>query len=229
MVRAFTVPKQAYDGFLDLIAIGSAGLAMVAAESKHEKLTLDVPALAARLSAKVQCERDRLERGISTVVLPLSSLRASFAIPADEFLRLLDEQITRQNPDWLKVHKEKWDGVHPQVADLISKNGYFSELQKAFQLLANRPAMVREFKILTELRPVYDDELTAAKALLLSNTLVIDYEDGESWRRLHLTVDEQDLVSLQDQITRARAKAALMKEQAGKLDVPFLVAGAAQG
>jgi hypothetical protein len=229
MAPSFKVPKQAYDAFLDLIEIGDDKLAKLEAEVAKEDWTLDVSVMASRLSVKIECDGERLERAISAVLIPLSSLRATFGMQPEAFMRLLDEMIAKQNREWHEAHHPKWAAVTPQVGQLIAKNSRFSDLRKAFELLANRPALVREFKILTELRPVLDDDATATKAMLLTNTLVIDYEDGESWRRLHLTVNEQDLLDLQRQIDRARAKAVLLQEQSNKFGVPVLVAGAASG
>ena len=91
--------------------------------------------------------------------------------------------------------------------------------------MANRPTVVRQFKILTELRPVYDDELSSTKAMVVTNTLVVDYDDAGDPKRMHFTVDHADLRALQEQLERAERKVQLLQEQVGRYGLPVLVAG----
>ena len=61
--------------------------------------------------------------------------------------------------------------------------------------------------------------------MVLTSTLVVEYEDGDDSKRLHLTVDQADLRALQEQLDRAEKKVQLLEEQGEKLGVPILVAG----
>src|SRR5262249_49425213 len=152
--------------------------------------TLDIDSLGLELSRSLECDQDRLSRAMATVLLPMSAVRASLRLEPDEFLKRLDEVILSDKRDWHEKNQSRWKGIAPAVGRLIAANGYFSLLHKAYQLLLNRPALVRGFKVLTELRPIYDDEVTATKAMLLSSTLVIDYEEGTAKKRLHLALDQ---------------------------------------
>src|SRR5205823_455207 len=113
--------------------------------------------------------------------------------------------IPRQKQEWYKEHGERWGQVAPKVEPLLAPNGYFVQMSKTFQLLANRPILARELKILTELRPVYDDELSSTKAMVLTSTLVVDYQDGEESKRLHLA-ERAELDRLYDKFQRRRAE-----------------------
>jgi hypothetical protein len=108
---------------------------------------------------------------------------------------------------------------------LIAPNSFFALLYKAYRLLANRPALVENVRLLTELRPVYDDEVTAVKAYLITSTMAASYYESGEQRRVHLTFDKKDLERLQEQVDRALRKIELLEKQVALLEVPALVAG----
>lgn len=225
MASSFKIPKIAYGGFDALIEIGPERLDRLTKEVAELDLTLDTSELAKRLSKAIDFSSDRIELAIHTVLIPLNSLRADFRISASEFLRLLSKMFAQQNEEWHKKNENGWVGVVQKLEPFLAPNGYFSLLSKTFQLLANRPTVAQNLKILTELRPVFDDELSKTKAMVLTSTLVVEYEEGEVSKSLHLTVDQSDLQALQEQLDRTDKKILLLEEQAGKLGVPVLIAG----
>lgn len=226
MALEFKVPEEAYAGLSDMLDIGAEKLTRLHEESAKKELTLDVGSLAKSLAKKIECKAEQLEQAISTVLIPLNMLRAGFDRKPDRFLKEFDDQIKEQNTKWYETNETRWKDVMPAVAPLLAPGGYFSHLRKAFQLLANRPLTIRGFKILTELRPVYNDEATDAKAMLLTSTLVIHYDEHGAAKAIHMTLDESGLETLQDEIDRAGKKVQVLEKQASKLGVPVLIAGA---
>jgi hypothetical protein len=212
-----------------LIKIGRDKLERLVAVVGTEELTLDVELLAAGLSDAVECEKEGLERAISTVLIPLNSVRSRLRLSPGDFVQRLDELIRIQNPDWHQANKENWASVAPVIGKFITPNAFFGHLSKAFELLGNRPALVGEIKILTVIRPVYDDDATEVKAMMLTNTLVVHYEEGGESRKAHLTLDQLDLRALQEQLDRAAKKTEVFQELSEKFGVPTLLAGAPQG
>lgn len=229
MVNLFKIPKTAYDGFLDLIEIGPDKLDQLAREIEALDLTLDLPSLVKKLASAIDVPEDRLERAFYTVLFPLNGLRSEYDIPPAKFLRLLEEMIANQGKEWHEEHGGRWRLLNPKIEPLLAPNGYVAQLNKTFRLLSNRPTQARGFKILTELRPVYDDEVASLRAMVLTGTLVIDYEEGGAQKRLHLMVDQADLNLLQEQLDRAEKKVQVLEEQASRLGVPVLVAGTEKG
>lgn len=225
MATSFTIPDRAYEGFSDLIEIGPEKLERMVNEVANCDLTFDTAGLARRLSKAIAFSQERIEWAIHTVLIPLNSLRKAFRVSPKEFLQLLGKLIASQNAEWYNKNGERWINIAPKVEPFLTPNGYFGQLSKTFQLLASRPTVARNLRILTELRPVFDDELSSTKAMVLTSTLVVEYEEGDDAKSLHLTVDQADLRMLQEQLDRAEKKVQLLEEQARKLGVPFLVAG----
>ncbi|MGL4554349.1 MAG: hypothetical protein ACRC33_24570 [Gemmataceae bacterium] len=221
-MASFVIPEQAFDGFSDLIGMGPEKLERLSREASKRPLTLDLDGLISHLSSVIGFDEERLSRAIESVLIPVSSLRADFRVPAAEFVAMLTERLNAQDPKWFKKNRVGWDAITDAVASLLAPDGFFGQLSKAFRLLASRATQARGFSILTDLRPVYDEEVTRMTATLLTQTLVIDYSDGIRSSRLHLTLDQQDLRDLREQLDRAEKKAQLLEAASG---VPLLIPG----
>ena len=141
------------------------------------------------------------------------------------FYALTAEIEGQARQEWRDANLEKWHTVLTPMAALLAPDSYFSALGKSIQLLANHPTLVTNFKILTELRPVYDEAVKRTRAMPLTNTLVIDYLVEGQMRAIHLTVDQEDLRALREQLERAGTKNRLLVAEAEKHGSEVIVAG----
>jgi hypothetical protein len=226
MSHLFTIPDRGFDGLQVLIDVDSERLQKLAAAVGNHGLTLNLNGLAKDLAKDIQFHSpERLQLAFTSVLMPLSELRSEFRMTPASFIDLLSKRIAEQNPDWHSKHKEQWATTATWVGTLIGPDSYFGLLQKAFRLAGRRALLATEIRILTELRPVYDDNVTTAKAMLLTSTLVIEYEDGAQSRTIHLTLGQSGLQNLKEQVNRADKKISVLEDTAGKIGAPVLVAG----
>jgi hypothetical protein len=229
MATPFIIPESAYEGFEALIAIGEEKFTLLAGYVQNKRLTLDSEYLLSDLANATGAPKDALGRAIDNILIPLSGLRGDLRMAAAEFVDLLTELIEEQKGDWYEDHREAWGRVSPSLALLIGPDSYFAQLNKAYRLVVNRPAIVETARVLTELRPVYNDDVTHVKAYLITSTLAVSYQEFGDQKRIHLTVDKQDLERLREQVDRALRKIELLEKQVALLEVPSLVAGDGRG
>lgn len=225
MANSFIIPDSAYDGFDALIRIDGDNLVRVAEHIKKEKLTLDLPNFVGTVAKATGVAADDLEEALDGALIPLSGLRAEFRMPAGEFVEFLTHLIADQNLEWYEPNQSAWERVAPAVTSFLEPNGFVTQLNKAYRLLVNRPALVDAVRLFTEMRPVYDDEVTAIKAYVITSTMSVSYNEFGDQRRVHLTFDKKDLERLQEQVDRALRKIELLEKQVALLEVPSLVAG----
>ena len=83
--------------------------------------------------------------------------------------------------------------------------------------------LIEECRLLTLEHTVSPEQRVAAACN--TNTLVIEYEDGDSTRTIHLTLGQRGLQTLKDQVNRADQKTSVLEELQGKTNIPLLVAG----
>jgi hypothetical protein len=225
MANSFVIPKRAFDCFLDLIDLGAEKLARLSEEVEERQLSLDASDLAEKLAKAIDCSSEKLERAIEMVLIPMSSVRSTLGDSIGDFLKRLDRLIAKQNREWHEKHGEEWKALSPSLEPLLAPNSYFAQMGKAFQLVVARPTIARNIRIVTELRPLFDEEISDTKALLLTSTLVLEYDEADESKSLHLTVDQSDLASLQEQLDRAESKIRLLEEQSAQLGISLLIVG----
>lgn len=225
MANSFRIPDSAYDGFDALIRIDSAQLVRLAEHVQQEKLTLDVPKFVSTAAQVTGASEEDLEQALDEVLIPLSGLRAEFRMSSAKFVEHLTELIADQNPEWHEANQEAWARVSSALASLLGPDTFVAQLNKAYRLLVNRPALVDTIRLFTELRPVYDEEATSIKAYLITSTMSVSYSEFGDQKRVHLTFDKTDLERLKEQAERALRKIELLEKQVALLEVPSLVAG----
>lgn len=225
MAAPFFIPENAYEGFQALIEIGDEKLALLNEHVQNKRLTLDAERLLSEMAKATGATEDALGLAMDNILIPLSGLRGDLRMASTDFVDLLTELIEKQKTDWYEENHAEWERVSPSLAPLIGPDSYFAQLNKAYRLVANRPSIVETARILTELRPVYDDEATKVKAYLITSTLAVRYREFGEQKRLHLTVDRQDLGRFREQVDRALRKIELLERQVALLEVPSLVAG----
>ena len=90
--------------------------------------------------------------------------------------------------------------------------------------------LVRSIRLLSDIRPLYDDNADNIEGAVISHTMRLQYDSADGEHELSLALDEQDIAKLMDQCRRALKKSVaakkLMTEKAG---VPAFLSGQVPG
>jgi len=81
-------------------------------------------------------------------------------------------------------------------------------LQKARTLQYAYEHLLRSARILTDVRPVYDDDADEILGGVVTHSLVIEYTEGGRHHHSYFALDTQDVGRLKQQCERAERKAA---------------------
>lgn len=220
------IPKQAFSGLEALIKLGENGIDLLCVAQAEAPLDLSFEKLISRLSQQLDFEELILHQAIMGALVPLNGLRRSLEISTDEFLKAMAKTVeSRASQEWQDANLEGWRKVASHLPPLFEPNNFFSQASKALELLSLRPAVFQQARILSETRPVFDEETTKTLAVLQTNTLVIRYWDGEDMQTVHLTLDDGDLDSLAQEIQRAKKKVAIGAREASEHGVQFVIYG----
>jgi hypothetical protein len=220
------IPEQGYKGFAKLGALGPEKVRQLGEKLKQQPLTLDLDALVGRLAGDLGIPIADLEEVLYEVLTPVHTLRQRFALTPEQLVQVLTDSLQRYGEEeWKQQHLPGWQAVADALIPLLEPDTFLALLSKAFQLLGTRPATLTHLQILSELRPVYNEAATDLKALLLTNTLVIQYKVGGHERALHLSLDLDDLRMMDRELKRAHQKNGLAIERAGHWGVPLLPHG----
>jgi hypothetical protein len=105
-----------------------------------------------------------------------------------------------------------WDGVATQFQSLLD-SAPVRLVTKAMDLSYDYANVLRGTKILTDLRPLFNESGESVEGGVVTYTLRVTYSNGDSRNDISLALDMEDVLKLQDQCERAIAKSKSMQQQ----------------
>jgi hypothetical protein len=212
---SITVPEESYEGLGILADLGREGVTELSKELSAQPLTLDFDSVVARLAEVLDVPKPSMEALLSSALVPLNQICNRSGLNSEEFVSALNVSIRDQASSvWLDRYASQWDEVAAHLGPLFAPGRFLRAASKAIELLYERSALLLDFRLLTELRPLYDDDAARVEALILTNTLVIEYQQGNTEHSLHLSIDYDDLYLMREQLDRVLKKNALASAQA---------------
>lgn len=216
------VPTKYYEALGHLAELGPEAVERLSALARDESITVDVEGVATRFSRSLKTSSDKM-LSIFGLLMSLNELRWEREQDPASLEKDLSAAIVEQaDRGWKDKHLEMWRAVSHNLTAFLVPNGFFSLLRKAYDLALNRHSLVLSLQILSDARPLYDEDADSLKALVFSHTLTFRVQNGNDRQALHITLDAADMQRLSQELDRAAKKEATLKERAGEWGVPII-------
>jgi hypothetical protein len=173
---------------------------------------------AATLYGRISESADILEtdlRRIVQAILNLQRVQSRFGYQTNQLLeaaRLNIEAYSNKKESEAKV--AQWVAAEKTIADVLAALDQKNPLivaEKAEQLAYTHQNVLVQARIVTDLRPVFNDDADVVLQALATHQLVIDYWEGPNSRRIEFALDAADVAELGRLCERARKKASCIK------------------
>jgi len=178
----------------------------------------------AEVSKSVSKEADLPEAEARTIIgtlLALHRLRSQLKLSSAEFLDGLAARLAELDPGHTQGDLLKsWDSGLAEIRAALDEDSAFGALDKATELIYSHQNVLREARVLTDLRPVYNKAADAIVRMVVTHQLILEYLDGSSRKRLYVAIDAVDLKELKEQCERAADKARVVSESLKDLSWP---------
>lgn len=177
------------------------------------------PSLAyADLAQAVSEKTGRADSAVAPVVRILRRLALSQLpkeMSAESFVNALTDDLTGPDAPWSSDYQEQWKDVAPNLIRALSPGSAMYLSAKAYDLLFEQSLAVCSARIITDMRPVFDDTADTMEAILPFHTLVLKCHEGgkEGHRNIYVALDATDLEDLGEQVERAKRKEQLVKKK----------------
>jgi plasmid stabilization system protein ParE len=182
-------------------------------------LTLGVQPGIARLAEKVEI-LGKLEYGeVRDLLRGLLHLYRSakvFKLSPSDFVEVMTASFktkarTEEDKRAFTLWEQKKDQISRAV-DSFGKDDVFLLSEKAGRITYAHQNIFKDAQILTDLRPVFNEDATSVIQAIVTHALYLEYFDGTETRRVELTLDAPDLAALKRLCIRAEQKAITAKE-----------------
>lgn len=142
-------------------------------------------------------------------VLAFSSFRRDKNIPTDELITSITT-VLQEDKKWSIDEQENWKKVSPLFAELIS-SGPICAATKILDLAFDYANTLSKARILTDIRPVFDDTRAKIIGSIISQSLHLYYSSKDAEHSICINLDESDIKFLKEACDTALRKAAEAK------------------
>lgn len=195
-----------------LSSIGSEGISAIGQILRGAKTA---PITAKDMVKLVQGSLDDTARALAKPIvwqiLSLYDFGHNEELQPREIVEVLTSAIEDLDPPWNNKEQKKWQEACAPLENLLT----ISELGticKSNELSKESSILLRDARIITDIRPVFNNDADKIKATLITHTLRIDYETQSDYQSLDIAVGYNDIESLLQTCQRALQKARIAKD-----------------
>jgi len=136
-------------------------------------------------------------------VLALAGLQYRSDIPHDELLLALRSSLDSKLPP---ESMDAWNRIEPVFGELLRSQS-IRTVVKSLELTYDYANLIQSTNVVTDIRPIFDDEAEEVIGSVVSFTLRLSYQNGNNVQSLSFAFDAEDVKRLRDQCIRALRKA----------------------
>jgi hypothetical protein len=226
MALRLSIPRNEFGHFVALRDLGAEGLGEVDRVLRNLGACAEHAAFVKALAGAIGSER---ALPASSALLRLAQVRRLHDVPPEAVVEALTADLQRQ-PQAMRWNEEQlgqWRAVAPLVAGILALEAIVI-LEKTVELSYAFPLLFAGVRIVTDVRPVFNDAGDKIRAGVVTNTLEIHFtEDGEP-KVLQMAVDVKDLGQILKACERAKVKTRAAQELLSG-QIPTVVAGEDDG
>ena len=173
---------------------------------------LDVEALSRSLADSTGLEATTIEPVVS-LLSRFALVQLALELATGTFLDALAANLRDEKSDqWTEKDAECWARRKGRIARLLAADGAIACGAKATQLLLEQQLVFCKARILTDVRPVFDEQAQRVCGFLPFHTLALTCHEGTTMREMHIAMDFDALDRLGDHLDRAKRKERLIRE-----------------
>ncbi len=132
--------------------------------------------------------------------------------------------VQASGPDSGQAMPDRWSPVRPAFVELLSSQ-IIRQTSTAIELAYDYANLLRNVRILTDIRPIFDVDAKEIEGAVISYTLRIEYESSDGIHEVSIAMDEKDINDLLKQSERAKEKTRTAEAFVQKMNLPTSVMG----
>jgi hypothetical protein len=120
---------------------------------------------------------------------------------------------------------QKWSAIESILTELFSLRIIYLSAS-AVDLSFEHVNLFRGARILTDIRPIFNEEASAIEGSVITHTLRLRFENTQGRHELTFALEEPDVTKIAEQCERAISKAKLARSlMAQKAEIPTIISG----
>ena len=224
----FSVPQGELPNLKLLAHADASALQDIEEALKQEKPTLDVDALSRAVAQRIGLDAS-LPPPLVSLLWRLALVQRRCELTAEAFVEALTVTLGDFGSDqWSVDDKTSWGAHRDWLSRVLHSHGVLALGAKAAELMLEQRLVFFKSRVITDVRPLFDDAAEQLIGFVPVHTLAITcYEDGES-RTVRVAMDSEDLGQLRRQLERAQRKGDIITRDLAEADLMVVGTGASE-
>ena len=218
----WTIPKGYRPGIIsiataedDVIEALVGALGSVAPSRRTADLVAHIAPAVARLT-----EEELV--GVIDALISLYYVRDGLSVSLDTLVEGLGEGI-QQVPELSNLSETERERFGKRMIRLLEFRDSLGLASKALALSSEFSHTYHSARILTDVRPVFDQEADAEpKGAIITQTIKLEYHEGGEIKELYVTLDSRQMGQLTEMIERAGRKSEFLKSILGRAGIGYI-------
>ena len=165
-------------------------------------------------------------KALLRLVLALINVQRHTDLSADTILEMIGANLAERGGEESNSARQAWEDRRSSLKAILT-DGRFVIVTKALELSYDYMNLLQSTRIITDVRPLYDDATgDHIEGLIITFTLRLIFDSLNGQQSLSIALDKADIDRLEEQCRRAKVKATSARKRiAIPADLPVFISG----
>ena len=186
-----------------------------ALEKIADALAQEIPCLDPDTLVKSVAARAGLGEELVAPVMPVlgrvAIVQRRYDLTAEDLLASLDMSLQDLGDRWSPEDAQAWSARREQFLRVWAPTGALAVATKAIELLWEQQLVFCDARVLTDMRPIFDEAADVVRGFVPFHVLALNYYEGGVTKTTYVAMDLADLSKLIGQLERARRKEQVLR------------------
>jgi hypothetical protein len=218
-----TIPESAYPAIQALVHLSSEDFELLLKALAGADAAAMPDQFATHVAEKTPGIKALTTKAIVNELFKLASVKEDTGETLPDFAKsIADAALAAEQSEKFPFSEKDKDVLRDRLVRLFESKAPLGLTAKAWDLLTDAQHLYYTSKILTDIRPVFNEDGTATEAAVMIHHLMIHYRDSNDHKNFFVTLDSRDLKHLRGVLDRAERKIATLKPILKRSEVPYL-------
>jgi hypothetical protein len=216
------IPSSGHIAFRNLLALTEDQFGLLLKTLTHAPAAGSRDTYWKHVSQELPDIKSEILHTITDELFALSSARDNMGLSIDEFVRLIGEAAATQKDDEKVLSENEVGKLRVRLAQLLESKDSLALTSKALDVLTDAERVYYSARILTDVRPLFDESGRKIEASVIVHNLHIHFGKDDEHRDFFVLLDTNDVKDLRNVLDRADKKAESLQQMLRNVGLPYL-------
>lgn len=216
------IPETAYPVLQNLIELSSTDFRALVDALSEAKPALEQSDFSRHVTERLAQIDESIAQSLVSEIFNMSAAMAMMDLRSEEFISAVLKAVSSGKTKRLALSEDQKGILRDRLSNILSGRKGLDITTKAAGVMLDQHRTFYSAKILTDVRPVFDEEAKLVDAAVIVHNLRIHYGQDGDHKDFYVALDKSDIEELRQALERADAKAKTLEGVLKRSGVSYL-------